>query len=360
MKREWKPVGKAVILSAVLFAAVCSGTFKAQASSGEDQPSAWMEQAQNRGSWQEAYLSVLDSMGDYTDFCCYSLIYVDSDDVPEFVCDTQAEASGCQIYTWHNGLIDQLQTSRLHYTYMDHANLLCNSDGHMGYYYDDIFSIYSGRWVLTSSGSYTIPEDGSPSEYEWNGQYTDEAGYQEELKASYGTDIARYPDAYYTADEARSVLTTGHTSSVNHTYKFVRADVTWNEAQAQCKAMGGYLAALTTREEFDKVQELMLKEGMKNCVLWVGANRDNEYYGYYWMTPQNDYDMIMHEYFDMWLEGEPSYEGAAEDGRELDEKYVCMLYLSSYGRAFLNDVPDMILDAAPSYKGIVGYICEFD
>ena len=63
---------------------------------------------------------------------------------------------------------------------------------------------------------------------------------------------------------------------------------------------------------------------------------------------------------DFWLDGEPSYEGLTEDGREVKEEYVCILYRSADGRCYLNDVPEDILSAAPSYRGRIGYICEYD
>ena len=52
-----------------------------------------------------------------------------------------------------------------------------------------------------------------------------------------------------------------------------------------------------------------------------------------------------------WLEGEPSYEGLTEDGREVKEEYVAILYRKADGRCYLNDVPEDILSAAPSYVG---------
>ena len=49
-----------------------------------------------------------------------------------------------------------------------------------------------------------------------------------------------------------------------------------------------------------------------------------------------------------------------EDGVEVAEDYVVLIYRKSDGRCYLNDVPDDILSAAPSYSGKIGYICEYD
>ncbi len=49
-----------------------------------------------------------------------------------------------------------------------------------------------------------------------------------------------------------------------------------------------------------------------------------------------------------------------EDGEEVREDCVAVIYRSSDGRCYLNDMPDDILSAFPSYTGKTGYICEYD
>lgn len=86
-------------------------------------------------AWEQAYLEYLDTL-QYGESCTYSLIYVDEDEIPELVIDAGYEAGGCRILTWHEEILDMLQTNRLNFTYVEKGNLLCNSDGNMGYYYD--------------------------------------------------------------------------------------------------------------------------------------------------------------------------------------------------------------------------------
>ena len=64
--------------------------------------------------------------------------------------------------------------------------------------------------------------------------------------------------------------------------------------------------------------------------------------------------------FRFWLEGEPSYTGLTESGVEVREEYVVLFDREKDGRCYLNDVPNDILEAAPSYAGRVGYICEYE
>lgn len=86
-------------------------------------------------AWEQAYLEYLDTL-QYGESCTFSLIYVDEDEIPELVINAGYEAGGCRILTWHEEILDMLQTNRLNFTYVEKENLLCNSDGNMGYYYD--------------------------------------------------------------------------------------------------------------------------------------------------------------------------------------------------------------------------------
>lgn len=49
-----------------------------------------------------------------------------------------------------------------------------------------------------------------------------------------------------------------------------------------------------------------------------------------------------------------------EDGRTVDETYTAIIYNSSEGTCEMMDVPNDLIDAAPSYEGNIGFICEYD
>ena len=61
-----------------------------------------------------------------------------------------------------------------------------------------------------------------------------------------------------------------------------------------------------------------------------------------------------------WLPGEPSYSETRDDNVTVEERYVDYIYRKSDGRGYLNDVTNDILEQAPSLKGAIGYICEYD
>ncbi len=321
-----------------------------------------------RADWELAYikyLSTLESGGS----CTYSLIYVDEDDIPELVIDTGYEAGGCMLLTWHENSLDTLQTSRLYFNYIEKGNLLCNSEGHMGYYYDDIYTIQNGKWTYLSGGTYGDPPQGPALDengipvyiYNWNGTDVSEDEYQANLNAVYPYSPgspAIEPTKYYILDEILSVLKTDDVTCAGHRYELVIEDLTWTEANAACKAKGGYLATITSFEEWERITDQISSEEKTSVTFWVGAKDTC------WLEPgiEGGYPMLaLHNaLFRFWLEGEPSYRGLREDGVEVKEEYVVLLYRRSDKQYYLNDVPDDILSAAPSYAGKVGYICEYD
>ena len=180
--------------------------------------------------WKNAYLEYLSAF-EYADSCTYSLIYVDEDEIPELVADTGVEAGGCQILTWHEGTVDVLQTSRLYFTYIEKGNLLCNSEGNMGYYYDNVYAIKDSMWEFVGGGTYHDPpsdpkldENGEEVfEYEWLEEPVNSSEYEERLHAIYPEKQGKTPEAYYIKDEISSLLKTGKTTSALKTVVLCKA-----------------------------------------------------------------------------------------------------------------------------------------
>ncbi|MBQ7826150.1 MAG: SH3 domain-containing protein, partial [Clostridia bacterium] len=152
-------------------------------------------------SWKTAYREYI--LANYHELMTYSLCYVDHDSIPELVIDTGAEAGGCQILTYHDGLMDVLQTRRRGFTYRERENLLCNSDGHMGYYYDDVYEIRNGKWRLIAYGEYDNPEGWDEEQqryicnhYVFNGQTMTESAYLNALDTAYGRSGAKLASGF--------------------------------------------------------------------------------------------------------------------------------------------------------------------
>ena len=142
-------------------------------------------------SWQGAYRAYVVQHGDADD--TFALIHVNDDSVPELVIDSGYEAGGCRILTYAQGEVNVLTTRRRGFTYIERGNRLCNSDGLMDQYYDDVYEIRNGRWVCIARGEYFGYLSGWNDilgryvckNYVWNGQKTDIGQYMINLSNVY-------------------------------------------------------------------------------------------------------------------------------------------------------------------------------
>ena len=165
-----------------------------------------------RMTWRTSYRSWLLQNGN-AEFT-YDLIYVNDDDIPELVVNTGAEAGGCQILTYSNVGLQVLQTRRLHFTYVRRGNLLCNADGHMDSYYDDVYTIENGRWRCIANGvSWGYYGEFSEllgrylcQNYQWNGKMVSIAEYLNALSEVYPSQRAEEPVMRYNHWEILSLL----------------------------------------------------------------------------------------------------------------------------------------------------------
>lgn len=327
-----------------------------------------------RESWRDAYLDFIQEL-ENGDSYTYALIYVNDDEVPELVADSGFEAGGCKIVTFDGNEADVLQTSRLHFDYVERGNALCNSDGHMGYYYDVVFTIENGKWVRVAEGVYHDPESDPQLdengnyifEFEWEGESVDQLKYFDELETVYDRESAVTPGpyAYYIRNEMISYLETGACLSAGHRYELVTDDVTWSEAREICEGKGGYLATITSWEEWNTVTEQIKREGKTGIQFLVGAGArdgDENLIGYCWFEEDGRIDWLTNfkVFYEFWLPGEPSYTMTDENGREIDEDAVVLFFRSADDRFYINDVPDDILSVTPEYSGKIGYICEYN
>lgn len=322
--------------------------------------------------WATAYVDYLNALENKMDLT-YSLIYVNDDDIPELVMDSGFEASGCQVATFYEGELDILQTDRLEFDYIEKENLLCNSSGIYGYYYDIVYTITDGKWNCIARGNYGDGPDGVQSDedgnllvfYTWEGTDVDENEYERSLKEIYDKELAKEPNRYYVFRDIRSVLMNGAVESANNRYELIVQNCTWEQAYLVCEYSGGYLATITSQEEMERIQSQILAEGKADIAFWVGARDTPDYFGYCWLEPdadKADYGMLSHYnalWSNFWQKDEPSYDGLNEAGTEVDENCVWLCWQEDEGKFVLQDMPSNVLAEFPSYTGKIGYICEY-
>ena len=331
-------------------------------------------------AWADAYYDYLIDFDrkygkdgyDGLEYRSYDYIYVNDDDVPELLLQGQDEATGNLILTYYDGKIDELQTSRLYFDYIEKENQLRNSEGHMGYYYDYIFTIKNGKWETEEYGEYyvednTLEWDDDDLIYEWNGEKVSSSEYEKELQTAYdvkkakpGAGILGYEEIMDNLRNDAAGIKSRYLEddTAIHRYEVVVSDVTWDEAMEECKARGGYLVRINTSDEKYHIEDMLRENKQEKLVIWLGGRLDPEDGHYHWFDgerytqPALDSDKY---YQYCWLTGEPSFKGNDAEGKEVDENYMCMFQVNDMWE--WNDAPD---DISAYYKGKIAYICEYD
>lgn len=78
-----------------------------------------------------------------------------------------------------------------------------------------------------------------------------------------------------TSEDAGDTAEAGDESaSAEHRYEVVAQRMTWAQADAYCKAQGGYLATVGSQEEYDQIIQLANQSGRK--VLFLGGQRGSD------------------------------------------------------------------------------------
>ena len=320
--------------------------------------------------WQAAYTEYIESV-EYAPYNEYALIYVDEDDIPELVICTGTVATACTVLTFHDGQVDALQTWSLQCNYIEKKNLYWDAGGQMGEFYDQVYTIENGKWVHVLGGEYIakLDEDGlitDEYDYTWEGEAVPENIYYKNLHAVYDIEENQNvgSEQYVKFDEMLLRLQTGNNDMLRpHRYELYVEDITWDEAKRRCEERGGYLATITTIEEYEYIKKGIEDSGQTQVAFWLGASKSPSSNSFYrWDEPVEDYwnsdlvsGTIMGKY---WADGEPSYDRRAFDG-QTDRLCIYLLYDDAKKNCYLYDASTDMLARNPEYTGQIGYICEY-
>ncbi len=181
--------------------------------SGQGSP----DTSKNLQPWQKAYTQYLlnDSDAEYQQG--YTLIFMKDDGIPQIVEVGTNEATGCRIVHYAEGKVHVTQLNRLYFSYIPRENLLCNSEGHMDYYYDLVYRLNGAELELIAAGYYgaednsriQLDANGNPIyQYEWNGVKVSQDEYGRELGKVYDSSMAVSYDyeELYSAEEIIRVI----------------------------------------------------------------------------------------------------------------------------------------------------------
>ena len=143
----------------------------------------------------------------------YSLIYVNEDDIPELVCNSNDETFGVYLISYHEGSLNYALTSGTEFTYIEKENIVDNTGVVLGAYYDNLLAIRDGQWVLLGYGEKgtsdpwaedSFDENGEPivDTWTWDDDYLkNDADYNATLELYYASDAAKSVDNYVSKDE---------------------------------------------------------------------------------------------------------------------------------------------------------------
>ena len=143
----------------------------------------------------------------------YSLIYVNEDDIPELVCNSNDETFGVYLISYHEGSLNYALTSGTEFTYIEKENIVDNTGVVLGAHYDNLLAIRDGQWVLLGYGEKgtsdpwaedSFDENGEPivDTWTWDEDYLkNDADYNATLELYYASDAAKSVDNYVSKDE---------------------------------------------------------------------------------------------------------------------------------------------------------------
>lgn len=150
-----------------------------------------------------------------------------------------------------------------------------------------------------------------------------------------------------------------------HRYEVIVEDCTWEEAYQNCLSMGGYLARINSKEEFDYITKKVVEKEKyySKKQYYVGIRRDVNSDAYYLVDENNKLmgDRLDNGYTSwansLWLSKEPSY---YDSTLKIEETCVSIFKYKETNKWVMNDIPSNLVVQVPSYEGKLGYICEVD
>ena len=199
-----------------------------------------------------------------------------------------------------------------------------------------LYSLFGDALPWNSGGEAASPSSGVLPEEDQSVQSRQDSGGAEDAERDGG---AEEPEAAGGETAGLSGI-----EPAQHTYAVIAGDVTWEEARQLAEERGGYLAAVTSQEEWDTVQALAEESGL--TYLWLGGQAGGDG-AFGWLTGEA-FD------FSCWYPGEPS--GSDSDGTA--ESFLCMW--KPDGAWSWNDQRDDIIAGNREAAGKIGCVIEYE
>ena len=152
--------------------------------------------------------------------------------------------------------------------------------------------------------------------------------------------------------------------SYSHRYEVVYEDVSWQEAQELCKKNGGYLAVITSNEEFQKIMEYIPNKD-KLSVLYIGCS--GSYREERWIL-KDDYTIEVGggKIYVPEFDNNSIFQNIGIDYQREKMEYGFLVYgvsdINTDGekQAKMYLGPNNMIENNKTLSGKIGYICEYD
>ena len=313
-------------------------------------------------NWEDLYKAyVYPSNGMPWNGAVMDLIYLDGDEIPEFI-----------FYNLKNITIETYAAERKS---VNEAYILAYNE-------------YTGKYIVQcndedaieirnyNSGEVTVE---CKIECDKNSQHVinyigcfDEEGYKK-LCEHFDLENAKYisRETGYSQIEMLYMIKTGHDSSFNHRYEVIMEDVSFEEAQKRSYEKGGYLAVITSYTELERIKKFLGENvsDIDGVALYVGCEGDGENVNQYWHLNdgtkfRTDAGGEIFVLFPSVLEKSYITGLDEEDILNYGMLFSCINPMSQrndsdyWAKLFIG--PQNMAEYDPNMSGKVGYIIEYD
>ena len=170
--------------------------------------------------WKNIYYEYLAQIDDHdysffknVDYTSYALAYINDDDIPEIIAYGNSHASGTKIFTIVNNEVLE-NTFGSHVEYIERESLLHVTDGHMGDFFDEVYTLNEDWDIVFEGNSNDWDKENGELSYYINNQEKTEDEYNRELNNVFDESVAKEP-VFDMDDKALIIYLTGDEELAN-------------------------------------------------------------------------------------------------------------------------------------------------
>ncbi len=172
---------------------------------------------QSDDAWKKLYISYIRKYYKQNESSDYSLAYINDDDIPELIIDSGIMAINGAVCTVYDGKLQTMDVWPSGLSYIQEKNAFIIKSGRMDTYFDEVYKIEKGQFVVTAKGNYGLEDEEDYGEdreeaerhykYYWNGKRVSKKQYNTNLEKAFDSSNAVVPyDNHYSAAQMIHIL----------------------------------------------------------------------------------------------------------------------------------------------------------